>query len=190
MLPAADFAFCYTYHMEKIILGGGCFWCLEAVFVELKGVEEVRSGYAGGETGNPSYEEVCRGNTGHAEVVEVTYDPTVLALHDLLVIFFTLHDPTTLNQQGADIGTQYRSIILYITPQQREIALSVMEEITDEAIWPDPLVTELQPLDVFYVAEDYHQQYFAKHPEQGYCRIIIAPKVSKLRQKFQEKLRS
>ena len=175
--------------METIVLGGGCFWCLEAIYTELKGVDTATSGYAGGTTSNPSYEEVCTGRTGHAEVVKVTFDPDVISLHDILMIFFTFHDPTTLNRQGADIGTEYRSLILYTDPAQREVIQRTMEEVDGLGIWEDPLVTEVAPLEKFYEAEEYQQQYFAKHGNQAYCAIMIAPKVSKLRREYRDKLK-
>lgn len=174
--------------METIILGGGCFWCLEAIFIQLKGVQKVISGYTGGRIENPTYEIVCSGSSGHAEVVEVTFDPEVLSLHDLLTIFFTLHDPTTLNRQGADIGTQYRSAIFFTKPEQEKIAQELMQEITDQHLWPDPLVTTLESLNTFYPAEEYHQNYFKNHPEQMYCQVVIVPKVAKLRKLYTEKL--
>jgi peptide-methionine (S)-S-oxide reductase len=173
---------------QSFVLGGGCFWCIEAVFQDLVGVSDVVSGYAGGTLPNPTYDQVCSGRSGHAEVVKVTFDPETITAHDILTIFFTLHDPTTLNRQGADSGTQYRSIILYQSAEQREVAQAALEEFAD--IWDDPIVTELQPLETFYPAEDYHQHYFTKHPEAGYCQLIIEPKVAKLRQRFQSKLRA
>jgi peptide-methionine (S)-S-oxide reductase len=176
--------------MEEVItVGGGCFWCIEAVFGELRGVLEVVSGYAGGDIKNPTYEQVCSGSTGHAEVTQVTFDPEVISLHDLLSIFFTLHDPTTPNQQGSDVGTQYRSIILYTTEEQQKVAEQVIAEIEGQAIWPDPVVTTIEPLEVFYPAEDYHQSYYAEHANQPYCQVVIAPKVSKLRKLYHDKLR-
>ena len=175
--------------LETITVGGGCFWCIEAIFAELNGVEEVESGYAGGSLANPSNEAVYSGSTGHAEVVRVHFDPSIISLHDILTIFFTLHDPTTLNRQGADSGTQYRSIILYKDQEQRDVALQVMEEIDAEEVWPDPLVTEIVPLETFYKAEDYHQAYFEAHANQSYCSIVIAPKVAKLRSLYREKLK-
>ena len=175
--------------LETITLGGGCFWCTEAIFSQLRGVQSVISGYSGGTVSNPTYEQVCSGRTGHAEVIQIEFDPEVVSLHDLLTIFFTLHDPTTLNQQGADHGTQYRSAIFYRTPEQREVALRVMQEITDQAVWPDPLVTTLEQFDVFYPAEAYHQEFYERNANQGYCQIVIAPKVAKLRKQFSEKLR-
>ena len=170
--------------MEEIVLGGGCFWCIEAVMNQLKGVHEALSGYAGGTVEDPTYEQVCSGTTGHAEVVQVSFDPEIISLHDILTVFFTLHDPTTLNRQGADVGTQYRSVIFYADEEQRQEAMKVMEEISEQGVWEDPLVTELAPLEEFYEAEAYHQRYFEQNPNQGYCRAIIAPKVAKLRKEF------
>ena len=170
-------------------LAGGCFWCLEAVFDELKGVESVESGYSGGAVPSPSYAQVCDGNTGHAEAVQITFDPQVLSYHDLLTVFFAIHDPTTLNRQGADAGTQYRSAIFYHDEEQKKIAGQVLQEIADSQIWSNPIVTELTPFDQFYPAEDYHQEYFAHNSFQPYCRIVIAPKVSKFRMQFMERLR-
>lgn len=170
-------------------LGGGCFWCLEAVFEEMAGVERVVSGYSGGHVNDPSYRQVCSGTTGHAEVVEVTFDPAVLPLDDLLRIFFTLHDPTTPNRQGADVGTQYRSIILWRDTAQRESAERIRKEIGDAGIWDDPIVTELVPFERFWPAEESHQGYFARNPTQGYCRVVIAPKVAKARELFRDRLR-
>ena len=175
---------------EKATLAGGCFWCLEAIYDDLKGVLSVESGYAGGHTANPSYKLVCTGTTGHAEVVQVTYDPAVISYQDLLHIFFTIHDPTTLNRQGADIGTQYRSAIFYHNEAQKKIAEDTLKEIEAEKIWNDPIVTEISPLDTFYVAEDYHQEYFANNPNQPYCRAVVAPKVAKFRKKYTEKLKA
>ena len=176
-------------NLEVATLAGGCFWCLEAVFDELKGVESVESGYSGGHVPNPSYAQVCDDNTGHAEVVRVTFDPQVLSYHDLLKVFFSIHDPTTLNRQGNDVGTQYRSAIFYHTPEQKATADEVIREITEANLWDRPIVTEVTPIDQFYMAEDYHQEYFKKNPYQGYCRAIIAPKVAKFRQKFMEQLK-
>jgi peptide-methionine (S)-S-oxide reductase len=175
--------------VEVATLAGGCFWCLEAVFDELKGVESVESGYSGGNVPNPGYARVCDGDTGHAEVVRVTFDPQVLSYHDLLKVFFSIHDPTTLNRQGNDAGTQYRSAIFYHTPEQKAVAEQVIREFTDAALWNAPIVTEVIPFIEFFMAEDYHQEYFKKNPFQGYCRAIIAPKVSKFRQKFVEQLK-
>lgn len=175
--------------LEVATLGGGCFWCLEAVYVELNGVEKVVSGYAGGHVKHPTYREVCSGSTGHAEVVQVTFDPAVISYADILRVFFTIHDPTTLNRQGADVGTQYRSIILYHDETQKQTAVEVMNEIAAQRIWPNPLVTELAPLDAFYPAEEYHQNYFAQNPMQPYCQVVIAPKVAKFRKQYFARLR-
>ncbi len=163
-------------------LAGGCFWCLEAVFDELQGVISVESGYSGGHVKDPSYEAVCRGNTGHAEVVQVTFDPAVLSYHDLLTVFFTIHDPTTLNRQGADVGHQYRSAIFYHDEAQRAEAEAVIREVTDARIWQNLIVTEVSPFTRFYKAEDYHQEYFANNPLQPYCMAVVAPKVSQVPQ--------
>lgn len=168
-------------------LGGGCFWCLEAVYQELQGVEKVVSGYAGGSVRNPSYREVCNGRTGHAEVVQLTFDPEQISFREILEVFFTIHDPTTLNRQGADVGTQYRSAIFYHNEEQRRIAEKTIAEFNAAGIWPDPIVTEVTPLDVFYEAEDYHQDYYRQNPSQPYCNIVISPKVAKFRQKFAAK---
>jgi peptide-methionine (S)-S-oxide reductase len=173
---------------ETVVLGGGCFWCLEAVFTELKGVRSVESGYSGGTVAQPSYEEVCTGTTGHAEVVRIKFDPQIIPLHDLLSIFFTLHDPTTLNRQGSDVGTQYRSVIFYQNEGQKSVAQAVMKEIAAEKIWDQPLVTQLEPFQAFYRAEAYHQGYFENHPNQPYCRLVIEPKVRKLREKYKDRL--
>jgi len=175
--------------MEKITLGGGCFWCLEPIFDDLKGVEDVKSGYSGGTVANPTYRQVCSGTTGHAEVIEITFDPAVLSLKELLEIFFVFHDPTTLNRQGADVGTQYRSVIFYRTPEQKSVAEQVMKQLQLKNIWPDPIVTELSPFKSFYVAEDYHQEYFKLNGTQPYCKFVIAPKVAKFRQQYQTKLK-
>jgi peptide-methionine (S)-S-oxide reductase len=175
--------------VEVATLAGGCFWCLEAVFDELKGVESVESGYSGGHVQNPGYAQVCDGDTGHAEVVQVTFDPQVISYKDLLTVFFTIHDPTTLNRQGNDVGTQYRSAIFYHDEQQKKVAEEVIREITAAGIWDAPIVTEVTPFDKFYIAEDYHQEYFKKNPFQGYCRVVIAPKVTKFRHKFADRLK-
>ena len=175
--------------LQQATLGGGCFWCLEAVYVELRGVTKVVSGYTGGSVPNPSYQRVCSGNTGHAEVVQVTFDPTVVTFRELLEIFFTIHDPTTLNRQGADVGTQYRSAIFYHDEEQKRVAEEVIKEITAAKIWPKPIVTQVVPLDVFYAAENYHQDYFANNPMQPYCQVVVAPKVAKFRKQYYEKLR-
>jgi len=170
-------------------LAGGCFWCLEAVFQQLRGVERVESGYAGGHVPQPSYEAVCTGVTGHAEVVQITFDPDVIAFRDLLQVFFTIHDPTTLNRQSADTGTQYRSAIYYHTPEQKVEAQRVIAKLGAARLWDDPIVTEVTPLDAFYPAEDYHRDYYQRNPNQGYCRAVIAPKVAKARQVFLAKLK-
>jgi peptide-methionine (S)-S-oxide reductase len=175
---------------SAITLGGGCFWCLDAVFRELSGVQSVVSGYAGGRVPNPTYREVCSGLTGHAEVVQVSFDPVLISMDDLLRIFFTLHDPTTLNRQGGDVGTQYRSVIFYHDDDQRERAESILREFAESKVWGAPIVTELVPLDKFYPAEEYHQDYFSKNPDQPYCQAVVAPKVGKLRKQFFQKLRA
>lgn len=175
---------------EVATLGGGCFWCLEAVYDQLKGVTDVVSGYSGGHDERPTYEAVCRGTTGHAEVVQVTFDPAVISFRDLLDVFFTIHDPTTLNRQGADVGTQYRSAIFYHSAEQQAAAQEVIAEITAGELWPDPIVTEVVPLTKFYPAEDYHQEYFARNPYQGYCQVVIAPKVAKFRKQYLERLKA
>lgn len=174
---------------EVATLGGGCFWCLEAVYDELNGVEHVESGYAGGSVKNPSYREVCDGTTGHAEVIQVTFDPHVISFKELLEVFFTIHDPTTLNRQGNDIGTQYRSIILYHSPEQQATAKEVIGELSESKLWDNPIVTQLEPFTVFYEAEDYHQEYFANNPMQPYCMVVVAPKVAKARKHFLAKLK-
>ena len=174
---------------EVWTMGGGCFWCVEAIFLELKGVLKVESGYAGGNTRNPTYEEVCSGTTGHAEVIQVTIDPKEISARDLLRIFFTTHDPTTLNRQGADVGTQYRSVILFYDGAQKKLAEEVIAEITRERIWPNKIVTTLEPYKAFYKAEDYHQNYYARNGNQMYCRAVIAPKVAKFREKYRSKLK-
>lgn len=179
-----------SIHANEIAtLGGGCFWCLEAVYLDLKGVEKVVSGYAGGAVVNPSYEQVCSGRTGHAEVVQITFDPKVVSFEDLLKVFFTIHDPTTLNRQGYDVGTQYRSAIYYHTPAQKATAEQVIAELEKEHLWNNRIVTEVTPLDNFYPAEAYHQNYFARNPTQGYCQAIIAPKVVKFRKHFLSQLK-
>jgi peptide-methionine (S)-S-oxide reductase len=175
-------------NQEMTTLGGGCFWCLEAVFVELKGVERVESGYAGGVVPNPSYERVCAGVTGHAEVVQVTFDPQVISYQEILDVFFTIHDPTTLNRQGADVGTQYRSVIFYHTPQQQAMAQQVIGALNAAALWKAPIVTEVVPFTAFYRAEDYHQEFFQRNPDQPYCQFVIVPKVAKFRKEHLAKL--
>ena len=174
---------------QTATLAGGCFWCLEAVYELLRGVEKVVSGYAGGTVQNPSYEQVCSGRTGHAEVVQVQFDPAEISFRDILDVFFTIHDPTTLNRQGNDVGTQYRSAIYYHSPQQKETAEAVICEMTDQKLWKNSIVTEVEPLAEFYWAEDYHQHYFANNPYQGYCQAIVAPKVAKARSHFMERLK-
>jgi peptide-methionine (S)-S-oxide reductase len=171
------------------LLGGGCFWCVEAVFSDLNGVREVKSGYAGGAVPNPSYEAVCTGRTGHAEVVRIEYDPSVLSYADLLRVFFATHDPTTLNRQGGDVGTQYRSVIFTNSDEERQTAEAVRDEIEAQGIWDDRIVTEIVPAAPFYPAEAYHDDYFALHPEAGYCRAVIAPKVVKFRKQFADRLK-
>jgi peptide-methionine (S)-S-oxide reductase len=171
-------------------LGGGCYWCLEAVFLDLRGVSRVVSGFAGGHVADPSYKQVCGGTTGHAEVVQVTFDPDVLSYDDLLRMFFVAHDPTTLNRQGNDVGPQYRSIVLTHDDDQRESAERIRDEIAAAGIWPDKIVTEIKPLDVFYPAGAEHQDYFARNPWSGYCQVVIAPKVQKFRKQFADRLRS
>lgn len=175
--------------MEIATLGGGCFWCLEAVFDELRGVDEVVSGYAGGRVANPNYRQVCNGDTGHAEVVQITFDPAVVSFREILDVFFTIHDPTTLNRQGADVGTQYRSVIFYHTPAQRATAEQTIAELNAARLWDAPIVTEVAPLPVFYPAEDYHQEYFQHNGSQPYCRAVVAPKVAKFRKQYLERLK-
>jgi len=174
---------------EVVTLGGGCFWCTEAVFDELKGVESVESGYSGGTVPNPTYKQVCGGDTGHAEVIQVTFDPKVIALKQILRVFFTTHDPTTLNRQGGDSGTQYRSCVIYRDAAQKTAAVQVIQEITAEKIWGGKIVTTLEPFQKFYKAEDYHQEYFARNGDQPYCQVVIAPKVAKFRKHYLEMLK-
>lgn len=166
---------------EVATLGAGCFWCVDTLFRELRGVTNVVSGYAGGTRANPTYEQVCTGTTGHAEVVQVTFDPQQISYHDLLEVFFSVHDPTTLNRQGADVGTQYRSVIFAHSPEQRQIAERTIREIDAKKIWDDPIVTQVVDAPPFYAAEAYHQNYYTNNPNQGYCRVVIAPKVAKFR---------
>lgn len=175
---------------EVATLGGGCFWCLEAVFEQLKGVERVQSGYAGGTVPNPTYQQVCTGRTGYAEVVQITFNPAVISFQDLLDVFFTIHNPTTLNRQGNDVGPQYRSIILYHTPEQRAAAEQTIAALTAQKLWDRPILTEVQPSTAFYPAEEYHNEYFRRNPTQPYCQIVIAPKVAKARQHFLAKLKA
>ncbi len=175
--------------LETATLGGGCFWCLEAVFERLEGVEKVVSGYTGGRVPDPTYELVCSGLTGHAEVVQITFDPSVLPYRELLEIFFAFHDPTTLNRQENDVGTQYRSAIYYHSPEQERTAREVIEQLRRDGTWDDPIVTEVTPLDRFYPAEEYHQQYFQRNPARMYCQALVAPKVAKLRREYAGRLR-
>jgi peptide-methionine (S)-S-oxide reductase len=174
---------------EVATLGGGCFWCLEAVYQELRGVEKVESGYSGGDVPNPTYRQVCSETTGHAEVVQVTFDPNEVSYRDILEVYFTIHDPTTLNRQGADVGTQYRSVIFYHTDEQKRVAEEVISDLEKDEIWNNPIVTEVTPFDEFYVAEDYHQNYFRNNGYQPYCQVIIAPKVAKFRTQHLERLK-
>jgi len=175
---------------EIATLAGGCFWCVEACFADLKGVERVEPGYAGGNVENPSYEDVCTGRTGHAEVAQVTFDPDVVSFGDLLHVFFTVHDPTTLNRQGADVGTQYRSAVFHHSPEQKAEVERVIAALEKEKVYDDPIVTEIAPFDRFYPAESYHFDYFKRNPNQPYCQAVIAPKVAKVRKMFLEKLRA
>jgi peptide-methionine (S)-S-oxide reductase len=170
-------------------LGGGCFWCLEAVYQELEGVVDVVSGYAGGDVVNPTYRQVCTGNTGHAEVVQVTFDQDVISYLEILQVFFAIHDPTTLNRQGADVGTQYRSVIFYHNESQRETAETLIESLESKGEWRNPIVTEVEALDAFYPAEDYHQEYYQNHKRQPYCMAVISPKLKKFRKKFEPSLK-
>ena len=175
--------------LETATLGGGCFWCVEAIFQDLKGVHRVVSGYAGGVVENPTYQQVCTGNTGHAEVTQITYDPEVISYEDLLYVFWRTHDPTTLNRQGADVGTQYRSIILYHNEAQKAIAEKSKRETDALELWPNSIVTEIAPLEAFYPAEDYHQEYYRQNRFQPYCLAVIDPKLRKFRKEFKEQLR-
>jgi peptide-methionine (S)-S-oxide reductase len=182
-MPASDVT-------EIATLAGGCFWCLEAAFEQLRGVERVESGYAGGTVPNPTYEHVCSGTTGHAEVVQVTFDPAVIAFRDLLHVFFTIHDPTTKDRQGADVGTQYRSAVFFHTPEQQRTALEVIAALDAARVWDDPIVTEVTGLTKFWPAEPYHREYYRRNPDQAYCRAVIAPKVAKLRKEFVDQLKT
>jgi len=175
---------------EVATLGGGCFWCLEAVFDKLKGVLRVESGYAGGTAPNPTYKQVCTGITGHAEVVQITFDPQVITFREILEVFFDIHDPTTLNRQGADVGTQYRSAIFYHSEAQKATAEDLIAELEASRVWKSPIVTEVTPFDVFYEAEDYHQEYYEQNQQQPYCRAVIAPKLAKFTQHFVAKLKA
>lgn len=174
---------------EVATLAGGCFWCLEAVYDRLEGVTSVESGYMGGQTPNPSYKRVCDGDTGHAEVVQVTFDPSVISFRELLEVFFSIHDPTTLNRQGNDVGTQYRSAIFYHSPEQKAEAERMIRQLGQEKVFPDPIVTEVTQADDFYMAEGYHQEYFENNPGQPYCQFVVAPKVAKFRQKWAKRLK-
>jgi methionine-S-sulfoxide reductase len=177
-------------NLETITLGGGCFWCLEPVFKDLEGVHDVTVGYAGGSLPNPDYRTVCTGTTGHAEVVQIQFDPDMISLNDIFEVFFSVHDPTTLNRQGADVGTQYRSIILYHNQEQKTAALEYIRELENSGTWNSKIVTQVEPLDTYYIAEDYHQEYYEKNPLAGYCMLVIRPKVSKFRKKYQARLKT
>jgi len=178
-----------TVEREVATLAGGCFWCVETVFNDLQGVESAISGYSGGTVPNPSYKQVCNGNTGHAEVVQVTFDPRVVSFKQILEVFFTIHDPTTLNRQGNDMGTQYRSGIFYHSPEQKATAEALIRELTAARLWGNPIVTEVAPFKTFYPAEDYHQRYFEHNPDQPYCRVVVAPKVAKFRKQYLSRLK-
>lgn len=175
--------------MEVATLGGGCFWCLEAVFKELRGVRSVRSGYSGGVAAHPTYEQVCTGATGHAEVVQVEFDRAQISYRGLLEVFFAIHDPTTLNRQGGDVGPQYRSVIFYHSDDQRTVARDLIAELEAQKVWADPIVTQIEPFQIFYPAEDYHVDYFSRNPDQPYCRLVVGPKVAKFRKQFRDKLK-
>jgi len=174
---------------ETAILGGGCFWCVEAAIKQLEGIQSVRSGYMGGQLANPTYQQVCGGRTGHVEVAEVTFDPDVISYSDLLHVFFSLHDPTTLNRQGNDVGEQYRSVIFYKDEEQKKTAEAVIAELTRDKTFDKPIVTAVEPASIFWVAEDYHQDYFANNPYQPYCMAVVSPKVKKIREKYAKRLR-
>lgn len=176
-------------NFETATLGAGCFWCVEAVFDDLRGVEDVVSGYSGGNADNPTYQQVCSGTTGHAEVIQIRFDPQQLGFREILQVFFTVHDPTTLNRQGNDVGTQYRSAIFYHSDGQKRAAEEVIKEITDAGIYDDPIVTQVVPFDKFWPAENYHQEYFANNPNQPYCSAVVAPKVAKFRKNFVDRLK-
>ena len=175
---------------EKALLGGGCFWCVEAALKQIEGVESVCSGYMGGHVPNPTYQQVCGGNTGHVEVAEIIFDPEKLSYHDLLEIFFSMHDPTTLNHQGNDVGEQYRSVIFYLNEQQKKTAEEVIAELTREKVYADPIVTAVEPASKFHVAEDYHQNYLENNPTQPYCMFVVAPKAAKIRKKYADRLKA
>lgn len=178
-----------TNSQETATLAGGCFWCMEAVFKEIEGVESVVSGYTGGTTANPTYQQVCSDRTGHAEAVQVTFDPSKISYREVLEIFFSAHDPTTPDRQGADVGTQYRSAVFYHTDEQKAVAEQLIQELDNAHMWKNPIVTRVLPLDRFYPAEDYHHNYFARHPEQGYCQMVISPKVTRLRKQWAKRLK-
>ena len=178
-----------TKNLETATLAAGCFWCVEAVFDDLRGVESVESGYSGGYTANPTYQQVCSETTGHAEVVQIKFDPKVISFKEILQVFFSVHDPTTLNRQGNDVGTSYRSAIFYHSDEQRKTAEEVIKEVEAEAVYDNSIVTEVKPFDKFYIAENYHQEYFANNPNQPYCAAIVAPKVAKFRKKFVDRLK-
>ena len=178
-----------THHHEITTLGGGCFWCLEAAFDQLQGVHSVESGYMGGKHPNPSYEAVCTGVTGHAEVVQVTFDPAVISFREILEVFFAIHDPTTLNRQGNDVGTQYRSVIYYHSSEQETMARAVIADLTAQGLFGSPIVSEITPASRFYIAEEYHQEYFVRNPNQSYCSYLIGPKIAKFRKQFTSKLK-
>ena len=189
-MPVNDDQAMSSPRSEVATLGGGCFWCLEAVYEGLRGVEKVESGYSGGPVPNPTYRQVCTGATGHAEVVQVTFDPEAVSFREILEIFFTIHDPTTLNRQGADVGPQYRSAVFYHDEEQRRVAGEVISELEAKGVWDDPIVTEVTPFEAFYVAEDYHQNYYRNNAYQPYCQVVIAPKVAKFRKQYLEKLKA
>ncbi len=175
---------------ETAILGGGCFWCVEATFQQLEGVQSVVSGYMGGRVPNPTYEQVCSGRSGHVEVAQITFDPSIISYEDLLEVFFTVHDPTTLNRQGNDVGEQYRSVIFYRDEEQRKTAQAVIDNLNQEHAFPNPIVTAIEPASTFYPAENYHQDYFNNHPNQPYCMFVVSPKVKKIREKFAARLKA
>jgi peptide-methionine (S)-S-oxide reductase len=176
-------------NLEVATLAGGCFWCTEAAFSIMKGVERIEPGYTGGSVPNPTYEKVSTGTTGHAEAAQIYFDPKIISYKEILEIFFTMHDPTSLNRQGADVGTQYRSAIFYSSPEQKAAAQQLIEELTKEGIWDNPVVTEVVPLKIFYNAETYHKDYFKKHPKESYCQAVIAPKIAKLQHRFLDKIK-
>lgn len=178
-----------AHGLQVATIGGGCFWCIEAVYSELKGIVKAESGYSGGRVENPTYEDVCSGETGHAEVVQLTFDQNAISYREVLQVFFSVHDPTTLNRQGADVGEQYRSVIFYHSDEQKKIADEIISEMNRNKIWGKPLVTQVLPFEAFYKAEEYHQNYFRDNPAQGYCQIVIAPKVAKFRKNFFDRLK-